>query len=110
MWYFDFEWDMFDETGKRDIDKAVNKDQQDKWIEKDGVNRQDFNVLKRKRFNDRQMGMPGQGHVGKKGIIMVKPYIFNEGYPLDRQRVFGRYLCSGRPHEKVDVQISRLAL
>lgn len=107
MWYFDFEWSMFDETGKRASSK---NSEENAWITKDGESREDFNVLKRKRFNDMQMGIPGQGHTGKKGIIMVKPYIFNEMFPLDRQRVFGRYLCSGRPHEKVDVQISRLAL
>lgn len=41
---------------------------------------------------------------------MVKPYV--RSFPehiLDRDRVFGKYISSGRPFEKIDLQISRLA-
>lgn len=114
MWYFDFEHDMFEPDGKRKKAAPTCNTADPTSLDGDFLTTHaqggDYDVLSRKKFHAREMGTITNPREGKQGLVMVKPYIETGEYPLDKERVFGRYISSGRPFEKIDLQISRLAM
>lgn len=109
MWIFDFEVAMFDANGKRKEMDASGKQDGEKEIFDFHMKQGDANIAQRTVFNVRQMSALNP-HGPEKRLVMVKPYIETGMYPLDKERVFGRYISSGRPFEKIDLHISRLAM
>jgi hypothetical protein len=51
----------------------------------------------------------GAKPAGEKLVAYIKPYFHDDDHPrlMDWTRVFGRAICSARPHEMVDVHIAR---
>jgi hypothetical protein len=51
----------------------------------------------------------GAKPAGEKLVAYIKPYFQDDDHPrlMDWTRVFGRAICSARPHEMVDVHIAR---
>jgi hypothetical protein len=110
MWYFDFESDMFTDTGERKgrTEAAGVVDRNDE--EEEYARNNDIAVINRKRFHAQAFGQVGDAP-GKRGVIRVKPYVRSDPeYVLDRDRVFGKFISTARPWETIDLHISRLAV
>lgn len=113
QWYWCFERDCFDKNGKRleykddwrgEVpplqDPALTPAQQWKLQGKGQL---------RKDFNDRQYGQVPKAGIPPKVVACIKPYVTDEDNPriYDWHRVFAVAVSSARPHEMVDIKISR---
>lgn len=113
QWYFPFERDCFVSTGRRKPNQKQHADgvfpnQNPAVPSKDGVVLKE-DTLMRKDFYTRQYG---QVKGVEKCVPLIKPYKRDDGEPriYDWYRVFAVAISSARPHEMVDIRISRQSL
>lgn len=118
QWYFEFEAPCFDSYGQRIFfnKELPNVVEDGMMMVQSGVNNApanlDMNTLDRKVWHERENANFPR-HVGKRHIIYLKPYKRNddgEENILDRERICGIYISSGRPFEQIDVKLQRQAI
>lgn len=119
QWYWPFERQCFEATGKRKpltIQEPVGNDDRVMYLNEDPFevraggkwdNQQD--AKQRKEFFDRQYG---QQKGVEKHVPMIKPFKRDDSHPriYDWYRVFATAISSARPFEMVDIRISRQAI
>lgn len=105
QWYWPFERECFKSNGERLPVCSMFSDPTTapkKW-------NSSSDELMRKTYHDREYGnLPGKGKL----VPLIKPYHRDDENPrlYDWYRVFAVAISSARPHEAVDIRISRQAL
>lgn len=105
QWYWPFEKDCFEANGQRRAICSMFADPTDPtngW-------KSDSDALTRKGYHDREYGnVKGK----EKFVPRIKPYHRDDDQPrlYDWYRVFAVAISSARPHEAVDIRISRQSI
>lgn len=109
QWYWPFERECFLPNGERRAVCSMFEDPTQSNAAQHPGWRSQEDQLMRKTFHDRQYGQVG-GKV--KMVPLIKPYHRDDDNPrlYDWYRVFAVAISSARPHEAVDIRISRQAI
>ena len=108
QWYFPFERNCFDAAGFRKARDTQNPNPTTNGLVIPGATQyvEDPNARKRQKHHDKQYGNT-PSHM--KMVPLLKAYREDEENPrlYDWHRVFARAMCTARPNERFDIQISR---
>jgi hypothetical protein len=110
QWYWPFEKGCFHNTGKRKpLCQPFHNQDPSRTDGSDGEWSNSRDVSIRKRYYDREYG---QTPDHPKLVAYIKPFKRDDQDPrlYDWYRVFAVAISSARPHEKVDIRISRQSL
>jgi hypothetical protein len=132
--YFDEEFDLFHEDGSRKsrpvvthvlVGGAQSINIVDEYLQilnglgvNYGINEQSADAKRRKVFHEQGNGnyQRTQHHLanaGKANVPKIKPLLdsrYNQDFPCDRRRVFGRAISNAMPYEMVDIVLSRQSI